>query len=836
MNRESHDDPSSERIEAWLGSGFSGTDGPLEGRSIELEEQLVRERASVVELEAERDVGEHALERERARVAALEARETELEGELRSRGVELARLTVAHDALAGERERLRAEAGSLRASVTHAGEQIRALEARRAALREEHSSARHATRRTAEELVRTQTQLAARMGELRALQEAGVYRGLRLLWRFRLAAVLLVAAAFALVAIIVGLGLVPTLAGLAAALMLPALGLNLIGRRRTRGPRTGPRASTRSRIVEVTPPVIVPADESLAAASVPVPAARTDAARTPQVEVDLEHRRALRARDRTVALSTLRVAGVLDEMSTACFAPDCELTSVPAEADAWRTAFAETPPDLLLVESAWAGNSGGWQYKIASYGHPDYSGLPQLKELLTYCRESGVPAVFWNKEDPVHFDRFKEAAALFDLIFTTDENCVARYQALEGVDPSQVHALPFAAQPRLHNPIAVVDERSGKPCFAGTYYRTRHEARREALEVILDAARPHDLVIYDRMFGRDDASYAFPERFNPHVAGRLEYDQTVRAYKSHKVFLNANSVIDSATMCSRRVFELLACETAVLSTPALAMTTIFGDTVLTGATVEEAHAHLDRLLSDEDYRLDIVRRGRRLVFREHSCRQRLQQIAQTAGLPTMAVGPAACAVVTLIEPATTDEDVERLATSIRRQSDRPTEILVGMAEGATVEVDAAALAVDAASQRVRVVRQAANDPSTRFRELAAIATTPWLAPFDPTVSYGHDYLTDLTQATVYTDADAVGVAGPADHGAVQRYARDLDVRSAMVKRDHLVQRGWPAYGRGASLEQWFREGAQLYAADVPDFSPSYSRQGGGGPGARATTR
>src|SRR5262249_20702655 len=154
---------------------------------------------------------------------------------------------------------------------------------------------------------------------------------------------------------------------------------------------------------------------------------------------------------------------------------------------------------------------------------PRYAGLPALRELIEWCRERGIPTAFWNKEDPVHFDRFKEAASLFDHVFTTDADRVPDYEALEGGMAKTVQPLQFAAQPRLHNPLAWVGARRREPVFAGTYYRDRHPDRRRSLEAILDAARPHGLLIYDRTFGSDDQAYGFPERFLPHVKGRLSY-------------------------------------------------------------------------------------------------------------------------------------------------------------------------------------------------------------------------------------------------------------------------------------------------------------------------
>ena len=186
-------------------------------------------------------------------------------------------------------------------------------------------------------------------------------------------------------------------------------------------------------------------------------------------------------------------------MSAACFEPDCDLLRIDSEG--WAEALEAHEPHLLLVESTWQGNNGSWQYMVASYTHPDYIGLPNLRALIAACRERDIPTVFWNKEDPVHFERFKEAAALFDYVFTSDANCIDRYAALEREGTGPISALQFAAQPRVHNPIGAPAERKPSPVFAGAYYRDRHIDRQTSLQMLLDAAMPFGLQIYDRRFG-----------------------------------------------------------------------------------------------------------------------------------------------------------------------------------------------------------------------------------------------------------------------------------------------------------------------------------------------
>ena len=529
---------------------------------------------------------------------------------------------------------------------------------------------------------------------------------------------------------------------------------------------------------------------------------------------DREHERWLsRAAQGPIDTKELRVAAIVDEISRACFEPDCELVTFGPEG--WQQILEEAPPHLLLVESCWQGNDGSWQYQVASYDHPEFAGLPKLRSRVAWCRERGIPTVFWNKEDPVHFDRFKEAAALFDHIFTTDANCLAAYGELERDGTGVVEAMRFAAQPRIHNPIATGDERSGSPCFAGAYYRDRHEDRRRSLEMLLDAARPYDLVIYDRTAGSTDQAFGFPDRFRPYIRGRLPYVEMLEAYKTHKVFLNANSVTDSPTMFSRRVFELLACDTSVVSTESLGVAETFGDLVSIVETPEQASQALGRLLEDEEYRRELAVRGRRLVLGEHTFAHRLATIAQAAGYPAAAYGDRQAAALVLVEGVEDARGVRSLVSAISSQSRPPAELLIGLGTETSVAGDLQELSEGSGDLRVRVVQQ---DPgasrSQRYRELAALAVSPWVAIMHPRHDYGPDHLGDLLIATRYAEADVIGSAA-----SEQRFTEFVHPHSALARRELIADRGWPDElpGSWAAQQGWFREGVRFFSGDAGGF-------------------
>ena len=228
---------------------------------------------------------------------------------------------------------------------------------------------------------------------------------------------------------------------------------------------------------------------------------------------------------------------ILDEFTAACFQPECKM--ITFRPDNWKEILERDRPQAIFVESAWRGNDGSWQYRVAKY---QKNMGDELVHLLDWARQNRIPSIFWNKEDPAHYDRFIEKAELFDYVFTSDAECVPEYQKQLGHD--RIFPLTFAAQPRIHNPILEHD-REHKVSFAGTYYGGSHEERKRDMEILLKPALDYDLHIYDRQFGMtgpDSAQFRFPDIYQPAIKGRLEYKDMLKAYKNYKVFLNVNSI------------------------------------------------------------------------------------------------------------------------------------------------------------------------------------------------------------------------------------------------------------------------------------------------------
>ncbi|GAB3752313.1 hypothetical protein GCM10027591_00170 [Zhihengliuella somnathii] len=383
------------------------------------------------------------------------------------------------------------------------------------------------------------------------------------------------------------------------------------------------------------------------------PGARADEARRRRRRVAAQHKLAdraeqLRAQHRSLAagssagelaaLGDLRIGCIADEFTTAAFEGEVAITALTPEN--WAGALTDESIDALIVESAWAGNGGAWTRGIGHYS--DAESQP-LRQLLAACRERAIPTIFWNKEDPVHTDRFIDNARLFDVVATTDAECLPSY--LEQVwAGTQVVSAPFFAQPRLHHPLTsespheapLANGAGGAAApdlvaYAGTFYGARYPERSAELEMLLDAAG-EELAIYDRQLTVPESPYEFPGRLATVVRAGLTYRDTLEAYRSHPIHLNVNSVTDSPTMFSRRVVEIGACATPVISGRGRAVADLFGELVPQPSRREEARELIDYWRDHPAARRRDGWRLARSVHRSHLAGHRLVMMLRTAGL------------------------------------------------------------------------------------------------------------------------------------------------------------------------------------------------------------
>src|SRR5690606_22919740 len=239
----------------------------------------------------------------------------------------------------------------------------------------------------------------------------------------------------------------------------------------------------------------------------------------------------------------------------------------------------------------------------------------------------GIPSVFWNKEDAVHFDRFIDSAALFDYVFTVDENAIPRYREALGTD-ARVATLMFSIQPALHAPMEGA-YRYSRACFVGSYSHHIHPRRRMWQDMLFESAREIGLTVYDRNSDRRSEVYRYPTRPWIELRTKIDHRRTAQIYREHMVCLNVNTIEDSATMFSRRFLEILASGGLAVSTPALSIRRLFADFCHMVSTEEEMNELFDSLRNgwrSADH--DMVRSASEYVVKHHTWEKRLSEILE----------------------------------------------------------------------------------------------------------------------------------------------------------------------------------------------------------------
>lgn len=332
---------------------------------------------------------------------------------------------------------------------------------------------------------------------------------------------------------------------------------------------------------------------------------------------------------RRSAYASLKIGLIADGLTDAGLAAECDVRRLtPAN---FRRILREWRPDLVFVESAWAGWNNAWKYQIASYSDYPERTNDALRLVVAEARSLGIPAVFWNKEDGVHYERFIKSASFFSHIFTVDENCVARYKRDV---PAHVHVAPlmFPVQPRFHHLTQQVGGSLGFSCFVGSYSRHIHPRRRMWQDMLFEGAAKYGLVVYDRNYKRRADHYRYPIYPGMIVKKGVPYPKTAELYRRYQVNLNVNTVEDSPTMYSRRLIEILAVGGVAVTSPSMAASSLFSSFCYIVRSAQEVAACVASLRVRATYKTALERAaaGAAVVAREHTWERRLQDIENAA--------------------------------------------------------------------------------------------------------------------------------------------------------------------------------------------------------------
>lgn len=437
-----------------------------------------------------------------------------------------------------------------------------------------------------------------------------------------------------------------------------------------------------------------------------------------------------RTEDTPVRLANTRIAAICDRFTADNIALECEVLFLSP--GTWHEEVVCFQPHILFVESAWQGLRGEWQGKVAAADG-------EVVQLVESCRLAGIPTIFWNKEDPLHFEAFISTARHFDHVCTTDLESVPLYKRELG--HNRVHLLPFALQPRLHNPVGREGHARPASFFAGAWYGNLHE-RCEDFVALADAlALAGDFDILDRNAALDDPARRYPDRYQALIRGGVPYKEMANVCRRYTAGLTINTIKQSSSMYARRALELMGCGTSVYSNHCHALRLAFGDLVLATDDGERMLKLAYHELSDPGA---ISHRWRRLcalrkVLTEHTWSVRLTELVGRA-LQVRLPSPDRRVVILTI--ARNGEDLRRISSMASRQS------------GVTCQVYAVLQTEMAAPANVEVL-----SPGACHQLVGNVFGSTLVAPWHPDDSYGPHYLLDMCLAEAFGFGQVVGKSG-----------------------------------------------------------------------------
>ncbi|MBF8780859.1 glycosyltransferase [Pseudomonas fulva] len=451
------------------------------------------------------------------------------------------------------------------------------------------------------------------------------------------------------------------------------------------------------------------------------------------------------------AAKRLKSIYIMDEISEECWRH--EMTGFPINRNSYAEQILNSTADFCFLESCWKGNRGRWEYAFTSPGLT-HTNAQALLDLIPKAK-SRMPVVFWNKEDPMHYDRYLPIAKHADIIFTTDSNKVDDYK--RDVPSARVYAVPFAAQQKICNPSNRFRTKPESVCFAGSYYGVGHDERKRQMDALLPSIIDFNGAIYDRMSKIDSDRYKFPSQYTPFIREAVPFAEVVKLYKRFKVFLNVNTIVDSPTMMSRRVYELLACGTPVVSTPSKAIEEQFPGIVHIANDAEEAKKIIEKLLNDEYYWEKTSHLGYREVMTKHTYTHRLKDIQKSLGFESDTPIP----LVSIITCTRRPHMIDRIVENMTRQSHSNCELILVLQDFNNVEKEELITKLKSRPSTLRRIQVITNDdPETtlgeRFNHAASFAKGDYIAKMDDDDFYFKNYLSDMLIPFTFGDYGMVG--------------------------------------------------------------------------------
>ena len=235
-------------------------------------------------------------------------------------------------------------------------------------------------------------------------------------------------------------------------------------------------------------------------------------------------------------------------------------------------------------------------------------------------------------------------------------------------------------------------------------------------------------------------------------SARCPDDDTIDAYRRYAAFLNVNSVTDSPTMFSRRVFEILACGTPVISTPSLGIDELLGDVVISVASPADSRRAVEELIADRRARDHRGHLGYRLVHSTHTYGHRLSEIMGYVGVDHAPIAEPSVAFTCVTNRP---QLLDRVISTFRTQSYANKQLVI-VCNADDFDLSVVRERVADIADSVVLSFPAETTLGDCLNAAAHATSADYFAKIDDDDDYGANYLADMMLTFGYSGTKIVG--------------------------------------------------------------------------------
>lgn len=281
-------------------------------------------------------------------------------------------------------------------------------------------------------------------------------------------------------------------------------------------------------------------------------------------------------------------------------------------------------------------------------------------------------------------------------------------------------------------------------------------------------------------------------------------------------------------MFSRRVFELMACGTPVVSSDSVGIRAMLGTLVKIATTRYQAKGQLAQLLGDDDYRERFAHAGYRDVLENHTYAKRLRTVMEAMGLADSRPSPPR---ITIVAPTNRPDRLDNLLANVRRQTYPNVELIILLNSDRYDATAVKRAASDLPALRVITLPESYTLAECLNRGVEA-SSGAWVAKFDDDDHYGAHYLSDMWLPTTFTDAPIIGKRSYYCYlqgtdqmalrfpGFAHRHAEFVHGATLFIRRDVFDKVQFTPVRQGTDtifLSECRDEGLRCYSADPYNF-------------------